>query len=105
MNSFEGRAHRMQWDVPPMSNNAGARLIPFAPPVTGEIIPMERLLIEFTVWPFWETVQRIALRDLRVVRRSTRERFRERIVVLYVRTDADDENAAPALRHAKMLRV
>src|SRR5271157_2724110 len=105
MDSFESRAHRVQRDMPPVSNDTWARLVPFVPPIAGKIIPVKRLLVEFTVGPLSHPVQRIALRYWRAVGVGSIFRFRKRVAVFNIRTYPDDEEAPAALCHTEMPRV
>ena len=51
----------MEWNMTPMAHNAGARLVPIAPPIAGEVIPVERLVVEVAHGPFWHAAKHVPL--------------------------------------------
>jgi len=53
----------MEWNVSPVSHDAGALISPWLAPLAREVIPVERFIIEFAVRPAWKPVQEVTLSE------------------------------------------
>jgi len=95
----------MQGNVPPVAHNAGTLFAPGHAPLTGEVVPMERLNVEVARRPAGKPVQNIALSDERIFSTRAVSRLGKVVFEIEVGANAYEEHSAPVLGNSKVLRV
>jgi hypothetical protein len=95
----------MEWNVSPVSHNAGALFSPGHAPPSRKVIPVKGFHIEFTNWPPWESIQNVALSDGRILSAGSVGRLWKVVFEIQVGSDADEKDPFPVLRDAEVSGV